>query len=510
MKLCFIQNNAHLGRYDSNVTALAGLLAEIESDVLALTSSFAIYGSDYHDIASIGGFFQRIQAIDYSPLQKHTLLLQTLSSEGKSSWLSLKSKETSSFASSFEQEGFHFFAPHLSRSCELFSQEIPANTDIIYLACADVFCDGKDYHQDLQNFAKKVNIPIIYVNACGASDGIVYAGRSALFSAQGECLASLEAFQEGVCSFEFLKNASQNILQVSTPKQAPSMSANEALFQAAVCALRDYSRKTGIKKALIGMSGGMDSALVATLSCEAFGAENVLGIMMPSVHSSDHSVKDAVTLMQNLGMNYHSVSISQITDAFEQSIAPAFSSFPKLPDNVQDLTPDNLQARARGSLLMAFANRLSCMVIGTGNKSETAMGFCTLYGDTVGAIEPIADIYKTRVYDVAKWYNKSKNKEIIPQNIMDKAPSAELRPGQKDEDTLPPYPLLDRVLEQILEQGKDPHQISDPELTEEYKKIILQRLAQNEFKRKQCPLVVTLTSCSFGMGWNTPVTSKVF
>ncbi len=511
MQIAILQHNPHLGNHSANaksLTTVAKFLG-LGDDGLCLTSAFALSGNPWPSIAEVGGFFKRLQEaqkeLEGSPVR---FLLQT-QSEDLPYWLIAQGKEQEKTSSScLTFENISVFAPFGASAYtaqNIKTEEIPREAHLIYLSCADRFCDGFDPQVPLTELAKKTGLPLVYVNTCGAADSIVFGGQSMLISAEGEVLAKLEAFQEDVYVFEF------DGKNINAPEHyLPSVNEDGKLFQAACLSIKDYAKKCGIKKAVIGMSGGMDSALIACLACEALGAENVLGIMMPSKYSSDHSVKDATSLMRNLGMQYESISISEITQSFENTLQGFFDSLEPLANPETDTTPENIQARTRGNLLMAIANRTGSMVIGTGNKSEAAMGYCTLYGDTVGALEPISDIYKTRVYALAKWYNDFRQEGVIPQNILTKAPSAELRPDQKDEDSLPPYPVLDAVLHMILEQGQDPNEVSHTDLSSEDKKVILSRLAISEFKRQQSPFVVRLTSCAFGSEWVPPICAKTF
>jgi len=507
MQIAILQNNPKLGSHAANTACLISMIKSLKltQDALCLTSSFALCGNPWKSIAAIGGFSDRIQqSFDLASQIPQRILAQGF--HDSPIWELRGNKQSTSFTeTSFELDSIRFFAPHDITHASLNTLQIPQESQIVYLACADRFYEGLDLDNSLTNFAKRVNRPVIYVNTCGATDGIVHAGKSMLITQKGEILAKLQAFEEDTFVFEF-----DGIHLKYTPKIIPDLEKDAALFMGASLAIQDYAKKCGIKQALIGMSGGMDSALVAALTCEALGAHNVLGLMMPSIYSSAHSVADAILLMKNLGMAWHSIPITHITDAFEKTLTPSFSGLQPFKSDAQDLTLDNIQARTRGNLLMAFANRTSRMVIGTSNKSEAAMGYCTLYGDTVGALEPISDIYKTRIYSIATWYNTWKQSKLIPENIFTKAPSAELRPDQKDEDTLPPYPILDRILEQILEDGVDPNVIDDPDLSPEDKHIILSRLTASEFKRKQSPFVVALSSCAFGHVWNIPISSKAF
>ena len=227
---------------------------------------------------------------------------------------------------------------------------------------------------------------------------------------------------------------------------------------------------------------------------------------MPSCWSSDHSVDDSLLLAKNLGMPTKIAQITPMMDAFSSVLEPLFADLPAVEN---DLTADNIQPRIRGSLLMAFANRMGRAVLGTGNKSENAVGYCTLYGDTVGAIEPIGDIYKTEVYNVARWYNEMRGAEIIPENIFTKAPSAELHPEQVAEDNLPPYPVLDGILTELLENGANPETLVMPGVDDKVVRDVVRRLAISEFKRHQSAPTLKLTHCTLGIDWHMPAVAKI-
>lgn len=282
---------------------------------------------------------------------------------------------------------------------------------------------------------------------------------------------------------------------------------DESLFRAAQLGIRDYLRKCGLGKAIVGLSGGMDSALVLCLAVEALGAANVLALRMPSNWSTQHSLDDAQLLLDNLGVQGVTIPIAPMLEAFNQALAPGFADFTPVAG---DLTLENLQARIRGVLLMAYANRLGGAVLGTGNKSENAVGYCTLYGDTVGSIDPIGDIYKSRVYEVARWYNRHQGREVIPAHILSKAPSAELKPGQTDADSLPPYPVLDAILRELLENGADPAQLDLPGTDRETILKVANLVARAEFKRHQCPETLALGDSVFGLDWHMPVPAKIW
>lgn len=504
MRFYLYQMNSKLGDMQGNAEKVLNFTKDFGLDCCTLLPSLPLIGQPYQEISHVGGFTERVKKQNLS-CENTNILAEDLASLQEFSW-----NAQGNFTQKnnlFSLNSLNIFAPHAvteNFTDFLANLQIPAETQLIYLACAHTFYDGFSVQDILADFAKKQQKALVYVNACGASDGTVFAGQSMLFDADGTLLLQLKPFCEDSAYFDFDGKT------ISTEeKEIPQISADGLLFLGAKQALQDYAQKTGIQKAVIGLSGGMDSALVAAIACEALGSENVTGILMPSQYSSKASLDDALALAKNLGMTFHIIHITAIAKSFENALAQSFRRVPSV-NQENDTTPENIQARTRGNLLTAFANHIGAMVIGTGNKSEAAMGYCTLYGDTVGALEPIADIYKSRVYAVAKWYNDEKGAEIIPQNVFVKAPTAELKPNQKDEDTLPPYPYLDAVLYQLLEQGKDPEEIHEEHLTSDDIALIYRRLKTSEFKRKQCPFPVVLSSCPFGRKWNPSSSAKVF
>lgn len=307
-------------------------------------------------------------------------------------------------------------------------------------------------------------------NLVGGYGDIIYAGGSFITEPSGKLVARSEVFAEDCLIFDPVKEDDPEINPVPDPLASQ--------WQALIVGIKDYIHKAACEKAVLGLSGGMDSALVCCLARDALGIGNVIAVMMPSQFSSAGSVEDSRLLCRNLGIEPWLIPIESIMQACESSLKDIFLAFPATSG---DLTSENIQPRIRGLLLMAIANRARALVLNTGNRSESFMGYSTLYGDTVGAISVLGDLYKTRIYELAFWYNKKMGKDIIPQSILTKAPSAELRPNQKDTDSLPPYEYLDPILEQLSLNG-----FAKPDLTPEYKEI-RKKFFLNQFKRAQSP-----------------------
>lgn len=514
MRFYLYQINGKLGDMHKNAEKILNFTKDFGKDCCTLLPSLPLIGNPCEEISHVGGFLERVKKETLSC--KNTNIIY----ESLAPFHEFSKRDFLRYQFSWETcgdithqdtlltiNGLNIFAFHIQQNNFadfLAALPVPKNADLVYFACAHTFYDGFSVQEILSEFAKKHHKAVVYVNACGASDGTVFAGKSMLFDANGNMLLQLKPFSEDSAYFDFDGATLQ-----AQEKDIPEVSADGLLFLGAKEAVADYAKKTGIQKAVIGLSGGMDSALVACIACEAMGSENITGILMPSQYNSKESLDDALALAKNLGISFHIIHIAAITKSFENALATSFAKVEAVHKE-NDTTPENIQARTRGNLLTAFANRIGAMVIGTGNKSEAAMGYCTLYGDTVGALEPIADIYKTRAYAVAGWYNEQKGKEIIPHNVFIKAPTAELKPNQKDEDSLPPYPYLDKVLYQLLEQGKAPEEINEEHLTPDDIALIYHRLKTSEFKRKQCPFPVILSSCPFGKKWNPSSSAKVF
>ncbi len=341
----------------------------------------------------------------------------------------------------------------------------------------------------LRETAKGIQKPIVFCNLVGGNDEAVFDGASCAYSAKGARVCQLKSFEEGCAVVDVFEDLPE------VEFKAPDMG---DLKNALVMAIRDFVKKSGFKKAVLGLSGGIDSAVVAALATEALSKENVMGISLPSSISSEHSKSDAKSLAANLGIEFHTVKIAEPVCAFSNALKDLFAN---LPTSVAE---ENLQARARGSILMAVSNKFGSMLLTTGNKSECAVGYCTLYGDMCGSFAPIADVYKTDVYRLAKEINK--NGEIIPQNTIDKPPSAELRPNQKDSDSLPDYDTLDAILRLYIEGEKPVEYIAKSlNLSEEFVADIAKKVIRNEFKRSQGAVVAVVSDMPFGSGRRVPI-----
>ena len=351
--------------------------------------------------------------------------------------------------------------------------------------------------QMLSAIAKRDGMPVLLSNQVGGNDSLIFDGTSLALNARGELIAQAASFEEDLIVVDPFQS------EIAAPLMpAPEEDDTEAAYRALVLGTRDYVRKCGFKKVLLGLSGGIDSALVAAIATEALGEENVVGIGMPSPYSSAGSIDDSRRLAANLGIRYEVIGISSLFQEFTRTLEPLFTG------TSPDITEENIQSRIRGALLMALSNKFSALVLTTGNKSEMAVGYCTLYGDMIGALAVIGDLVKTRVYQVCRWINR--NGEVIPTAILDKPPSAELRPDQKDTDSLPPYEVLDPILEAYVERYETPEQIArDNGFPLELVQQVVRLVERSEYKRQQAAPVLKVTSKSFGMGRRFPIAVKV-
>ncbi|HOI29785.1 MAG TPA: NAD+ synthase [Melioribacteraceae bacterium] len=341
----------------------------------------------------------------------------------------------------------------------------------------------------LSTLCRNDSIPLVYVCTVGAQTELIFDGGSMCFNNKGELAILGRSFEEDFFIYDTKKN-------YDPVKNIVSDFAEEVL-NALILGLKDYGRKTGFKKALVGLSGGIDSALVVYIAVRAFGKENVHVVMMPSRFSSDGSITDSEKLIEILGITSNKIPIQPVFESALNSLKESFSGLP------EDITEENLQSRIRGLFLMAISNKHNYLLCTTGNKSEIATGYATLYGDMCGAVAVIGDLYKTQIYQVAEYINR--NGVIIPKEIIDKAPSAELKPDQTDQDSLPPYDLLDRILKMYLEEQKEFNEIAASTGEPEIVKKVLTMVDKNEFKRKQAAPVLRVSTKAFGYGRRYPI-----
>ena len=357
--------------------------------------------------------------------------------------------------------------------------------------------------QLIESLSKRLECPVIYCNAIGGNDELIFDGASCVTDKTGTITQSLPSFESTLAVIEIdtdapKKQAPKTSTQISA--KADSLGSIEKIHRALVLGLRDYAHKSHFKKGLIGLSGGIDSAVVATLAAQALGPENIIGIAMPSEISSAHSLSDAEALAKNLGIAFQTLPIKDTFNTIESSLQTSFENYPK------DVTEENIQARIRGLFLMALSNKYGALLLTTGNKSEIAVGYCTLYGDMCGGLAVISDVPKMQVYALAKYLNK--DQIYIPLSTIEKAPSAELSPDQKDQDSLPPYPELDAILNHYIEEGRSRAEIIAKGFDSETVNAIVKKVDQNEYKRKQAAPGLKISPLAFGLGRRMPIVQK--
>jgi NAD+ synthase (glutamine-hydrolysing) len=367
---------------------------------------------------------------------------------------------------------------------------------------ASPFCHGKfEVRQRMIGaLAKRHAATVVMVNQVGANDSLIFDGGSFAVGPSGEVFAQARCFAEDLVIVE-----TEAERYAGVPEPDGEDAGTERTWKALALGTRDYLAKCGFKKALIALSGGIDSALVAAIAVEALGAENVQGVGMPSEFSSSGSVTDAEKLAKNLGIAFFTLPIREIYTEFESSLEPVFASMGA--GTSFGLAEENLQSRVRGSLLMALSNKTGALVLTTGNKSEMACGYCTLYGDMVGALAVIGDVYKTEVYALSRWVNREG--EVIPSDTLTKPPSAELRPGQKDTDSLPPYEVLDPILLAYIEEYSSAEEIARTQGVDiALVRMVIRLVELSEYKRQQAAPVLKVSRKSFGMGRRFPIAAK--
>ena len=395
---------------------------------------------------------------------------------------------------------------------------VEAGVDLVVNLSGSPYTVGKQQLREemIRHATQTHGCPIVYVNQVGGNDDLIFDGCSVCLNRQGNVVSRAAAFKADLQMIDYHNG------DLQTAYISPLTTDTDAeIWSALVLGVRDYARKCGFKKAVVGLSGGIDSALVVAVAAAALGAENVLSVLMPSPYSSDHSVRDAEKLTENLGGPAQTLKIAPLMQGYDQVFESLFAG------TEAGVTEENLQSRIRGNLLMAISNKFGNLLLSTGNKSEMAVGYCTLYGDMNGGLAVIADVPKTRVYALCRWLNRqakagqSKHRgliqgftrpnsaaEIIPENILIKPPSAELKPGQVDQDSLPSYDILDDVLERLIQQHQSAAEIVSAGHDAATVDRIVRLVTRAEFKRRQAPPVLKVTDRAFGTGWRMPIASR--
>ena len=388
------------------------------------------------------------------------------------------------------------FLPHRLYGSDPVAHLMTDGAQLIANISASPFHLGKPRQrfEMLSAVARRHRAPIFYCNAVGGNDQLVFDGNSLALDSNGELLAQLPAFQEHVAVVD--SGSPQSAIRNPQFQSEP-----EELFAALSHGLRDYLHKCGFKSVVLGLSGGIDSAVTACIAVDAVGRENVLGVAMPTQFSSQGSIDDAMELAQNLGIRCLLVPIQPAFDVFKKQLREFFGNMP------EDVTEENIQPRLRATTLMAFSNKFGHLLLTTGNKSELAVGYCTIYGDMAGGLAVISDVPKTKIYKLAEWINR--DREIIPRETIAKPPSAELRPNQTDRDTLPPYDVLDEILELYVEQNRSARDIvALGKFDEKTVRWIARRVDLNEYKRAQAAPGLKVTSRAFGIGRRMPIAQR--
>ncbi|MDD2742199.1 MAG: NAD+ synthase [Rhodocyclaceae bacterium] len=358
-------------------------------------------------------------------------------------------------------------------------------------------CHLEKHQQRAQVLGERIaatGLPAIYANLVGGQDELVFDGASFALDAQGNCRMRLPQFQEalGIVDYDTGRLRSEDM--------ADELSLEAEAYQALVLGVRDYIGKSGFKGAIIGLSGGIDSALTLCVAVDALGADKVHAVMMPSPYTAQMSLDDSREMIRKLGVRYDEIAISPAMETYDAMLAPLFAGLPA------DTTEENIQARIRGNILMALSNKTGALVLTTGNKSEMAVGYCTLYGDMAGGFAVIKDVYKTLVYRLSRYRNTLS--AVIPENIIVRPPSAELKPDQTDQDSLPPYEILDAIVRAYMEEDRSPREIIAAGLPEEAVRRVVRLLRISEHKRRQAPVGVRITPRSFGKDWRYPITNR--
>ena len=543
MKIALAQINYHIGHFDSNTSKIIECVkrGEKEGADIVVFSELAISGYPPRDFLEFTDFVEQCQSsldkiAKYCTNTAAVVGLPTfnLNEKGKPLYNSaafladgeIKSITNKTLLPNYDIfDEYRYFEPNNKfsivdyKGCRLalticedlwnvqdnplytvnpMDELIDQNPDLIINIAASPY----NYHQTkvrkevLRKNAIQYNIPLYYVNNVGAQTELLFDGGSLVINSRGQIVDELCCFEEDFKVFDHTKVISNEPISFKEPERIEIADIHDAL----VMGIRNYFQKLGFTKAILGLSGGIDSALTAALAAEALGNENVYNVLLPSRYSSDHSVDDSIQLAKNLNMPYDIINIEDAFKSFENVMKPYFKG---LPSNIAE---ENLQARTRGVILMALSNKFGYILLNTSNKSEAAVGYGTLYGDMNGGLSVIGDVYKTQAYELARYINR--NNEIIPENIITKPPSAELRPDQKDSDSLPDYDILDEILYQYIEQRKGPKEIVSMGFEKPLVDRILKLVNTNEYKRYQTPPMLRISNKAFGMGRRMPIVAK--
>lgn len=541
MKIALSQINPIIGDIDYNkdkIIEQVSIAKSQEAD-LVVFGEMAICGAPAYDMVMSEGFVEKsllalseiaefskgidiligVPVISESEVFNSVLHLANGEIANEFTKAMVVSREEMPFISGIESENFPESADVLQNIISIRDERVfvAIGEDIDYIDELDVFnglthfsaivniTAQRYYHycgyesiRKAQDRSKALGASILSVNLVGGNGDVIHYGGSFAVNSKGDFVAKAKVFEEDL----LIVDTYDIDLFKGVPMKKPTPKAKtKELHSALVCSIRDFFAKSGFKRACIGLSGGIDSALVASLAVEALGKECVDVLLMPSQFSSNHSVSDAIALADKLGIKYHKIDIEPLFDSFKTSLSPIFGNLPF------DVAEENLQSRIRGVLTMAFSNKFNALVLNTTNKCEAAMGYGTLYGDTNGAISVLGDVYKGEVYDICRLINSES--EIIPQNIIDKAPSAELRPNQKDSDTLPAYEVLDKILYGLIEECKTIQELCDDGFELSVVKKVNNAIRINEYKRYQIPPVIRVSKIVLGKDIILPILSKI-
>ena len=557
MKICIAQQNYHIGNFEQNTEKILGAIeaAKNQGADLILFSEMSVCGYPARDFVEFEDFinkcYQSIDAIKQAadtigvligsparnPNKKgkdlynaafflyeqkvvaeiHKTLLPTYDVfdenryfEPADEWKVIEFKGQK-LAITICEDIWNLGDNPLYRICPMDKMMEQAPTILLNLSASPFdYTHDEDRKATIKSNVLKYKIPLFYCNAVGSQTEIIFDGSSLVFDKDANLCGALPMFESALATFECNADGTINAPILEPASRLPNKELNpntliptlniEQVYQALVLGVKDYFNKMGFAKAIIGSSGGIDSAVTLAIACEALGKENVHAVLMPSPYSTDHSVNDAIVLSQNLDNKYDVIPIKEVYEQFLATLNPLFKDLPF------SLAEENIQSRSRGNILMAIANKFGYILLNTSNKSELATGYGTLYGDMAGGIGVLGDCYKLQVYELAKYINR--HQEIIPTNIITKAPSAELRPNQKDSDSLPDYAVLDQILYQYIERRANPNDIKALGFENALVDRTLKMVNNNEYKRNQfCP-IIRISPKAFGVGRRMPIVGK--